>query len=252
MDANCAKDEYLKCVKNGESNIRNLEFVTRETELARQMSEMVAAQKALQHTIRPRQWYHPVDEKFLPHMKETLWRYKFLVIEGPSRIGKTHYAKALYGPHRTLEINCASGKEPNLRGFDRTKHDAILFDEAPASMILQQRRLFQAPPERVELGTSTTNCHSYKVYVHRIAMIICSNHFQAQLMELNKDEAKWLKENSFYVDPTTRMWLEPGEKQNRVPPKIRARSLAGVIPCCLVCFISYVKVLMIYYVHQRM
>ena len=103
-------------------------------------------------------------------------RYKFLVLNGRSRTGKTCLARQIVcPPHETLELNCAGGSEPDLRGFSRLKHRAVFFDEGTPMMVLKQKKLFQAGPTWTQLGMSTTNCHSYNVMLARIPLIIASN-----------------------------------------------------------------------------
>ena len=65
-------------------------------------------------------------------------------------------------------------------------------------MGLQQNKLFQCPNADVQLGCSTTNCHSYSVYVSGVAMIIASNDWSALVRDLPKEEDRdWLAMNSF-------------------------------------------------------
>ena len=47
------------------------------------------------------------------HVK-TRWRYPFLVLTGPSCMGKTQYALSLVGIGRALELNMACAVEPDL------------------------------------------------------------------------------------------------------------------------------------------
>ena len=117
-----------------------------------------------------------VTETWLPQFQTIRPRYSFLVLDGPSRTGKTCYAKHITGNHSQVwELNCAGGSEPDLRGFDPCVHKAILFDEATPMMVLNQRRLFQSPPCMLDLGCSTTNGHNGQVFVSGVLMIICSN-----------------------------------------------------------------------------
>ena len=129
-------------------------------------------------------------------------RYPFLVLEGPSDTGKTSYAKNITGnPQEVLEVNCSATPEPDLREFDSTVHKAILFDEASCTMVLSQRKLFQAPACLVDLGCSTTNCHKYQVFVSGVMMIVCSNTWSTQLQRLtHAGDAAWLRHNSVLVE----------------------------------------------------
>ena len=134
-------------------------------------------------------------------------RYKFLVLVGRSRTGKTCYARQLCCPaHQTLELNCAAGAEPDLREYDCDKHGAILFDEASPAMVLLQKKLFQAQPAWVQLGSSTTNCHSYKVMLGRVPLIICSNSWLEQTEQLTEADREWITANQVLVTVDAPVW----------------------------------------------
>ena len=93
--------------------------------------------------------------------------------------------------------------------FRRKLRKAILFDEAKPSLVLSQRRLFQAPPCMVDLGCSTTNCHKYQVFVSGVMMVICSNTWREEVAKLeNKGDMQWLEANSFIVDVHLPLWQE--------------------------------------------
>ena len=97
--------------------------------------------------------------------------------------------------------NCASCPEPDLREFNALYHQVILFDEAAPEMAINQKKLFQGPPCFVELGCSATNCHSYRVLVSGIRLVICSNGWSEAVARLSSQaEQDRLRENSFVVD----------------------------------------------------
>ena len=134
-------------------------------------------------------------------------RYKFLVLSGPSRVGKTAFARSLCEAGKeTLEINCASGMEPNLRAYRLRVHGLILFDEIVASQVAQQRKLFQAQAAPVQLGCSATNCHSYEVFVWRTKLVLASNNWHSSLATLTPDDQEWINLNSIVLDVEEAMW----------------------------------------------
>ena len=151
--------------------------------------------------LRPFKQYPLVDE-FNRQFTKIMSRYKFLVIEGASGTGKTYFTKWMLGnPDKVLEVNCASCPEPEIREFKALHHQVILFDEASPQMIIQQKKLFQAPPCFVELGCSTTNCHSYKVLVSGTRLVICSNGWSEAVARMSLEADKsWLADNSFVVN----------------------------------------------------
>ena len=150
-----------------------------------------------------------VEDEWVPHYSAFRDRYKFLVLTGRSRTGKTRYAMHLFGDvSRTLELNCAAASEPDLRTFDPEHHSAVLFDEASAAMVLKQKKLFQAPPCWIQLGASTTNCHSYEVVMAGCKMIICSNRWDEELEALGEADREWLNANSVKVRVDDPFWIE--------------------------------------------
>ena len=72
-------------------------------------------------------------------------------------MGKTQYALSLVPPQRALELNMASAVEPDLHAYDPAAHDLILFDEMSAAAVLRQKKLMQAPPSLLGMGSSPTN-----------------------------------------------------------------------------------------------
>ena len=105
--------------------------------------------------------------------------------------GKTYFTKWMIGdPHRVYETNCAACPEPELRDFKALYHQVILFDEAAPEMVIAQKKLVQGPPCFVEMGCSTTNCHSYKVLVSGIRLVICSNGWSESVANMKSQADK--------------------------------------------------------------
>lgn len=84
-------------------------------------------------------------------------RYLFLVLTGPSRMGKIAFALALVGPDRTVEIALAARGTLDLKKSDPAVNEVVVLDEADPEHIVARKRLMQAGPEDVAVQTSATN-----------------------------------------------------------------------------------------------
>ncbi len=115
---------------------------------------------------------------------------------------------------KTLELNCASTKEPDSREFLENRHTAIVFDEAEPGMVLRHKKLFQGPAALVSMASSATNCHIYSVWLNGVKLIICSNNWHLKLTEVAAVDAEWLNKNSVHVFQMQRMWRTDGGAAN--------------------------------------
>ena len=79
-----------------------------------------------------------------------LLRYRILVLEGPSGLGKTQFSVSL--SPRSLEVMRSNCDEPDLREFKSGKHDLVLLDEAKCILVLHLQK--KAHASRVLLGES--------------------------------------------------------------------------------------------------
>ena len=82
----------------------------------------------------------------------------------------------------------------------------VLFDEGSAAMVLKQKKLFQASASWVTCGSSSTNCHAYQVWMHRVRLIISSNRWGMELRNLPRADAEWLVVNSVFVYVDSPLW----------------------------------------------
>jgi len=192
--------------KNVPAMLRNLEgYVAARRELGCQ-SMLDEARVALAAECRPAISV-PAVLAWHALFEQHRFRYPFLVLDGPTRLRKTLYAQQQAPPGAALVMDCSGAVEPALHSFDPTTHRGIVFDEASASLVLRKRRLFQAPPERVALGGSATNCHLYHVVVYRQRLIVCTNRWQRDVDEMAPEDKAWLEGNCIYVRVDGPMWV---------------------------------------------
>ena len=194
-----AKELIVKCGRGIGRRLQDLNAWRQARAEMEQMAYVKAAQSA--HAAANREWRE--IPKILTWKKENtrplMRRKKILVMVGRTGTGKTEYVKALFGPESVLELNAAGMLHPCLRGFDPEIHLCILWDEAEASLIAQNRKLFQCPACFVELGFSPTGAMTYSVMVNKAVMVVCSNRWDEQLQLLDKGDRDWILGNSVIV-----------------------------------------------------
>ena len=166
LSVRAGRELLVQCV-SASRHLRELDQYEMELEKAAVVVAKRTAEDLVGRTFKKQKSYDEVDA-FVNQFAEGLARYKFLVLAGPSKVGKTAFARSLCEDGlEVLEVNCASGVEPNLRAYRLRLHGLILFDEIVAKQVAEQRELFQAQNAPVQLGCSATNCHSYDVFVWR-------------------------------------------------------------------------------------
>lgn len=206
-----ARRELAKIPLGIARNIEHLERWHRERCAEKQREYQEWHQRQLQHERRP--WRRlPLVEVWLLQYRQSLSRYRFLVLDGPSRMGKTQYARALCREGGVLELNMAGGAQADLREFDPLQHELLLFDECTPQQVLQNKKLFQAGPAMVQMGTSTTNMYAFAVYVAGMKFVVSSNVWAQELRRLTVADAEWIMQNSYLVHVEQPLWIEASEE----------------------------------------
>ena len=105
-----AINEYLKVKRDCVRNIQNVKDNARMQQHLSLVKQSEAVQRRLSASKLPRAHVQEVECVFLPQFQNlNLARRKFLVLVGPSCVGKTEYARGLVsGPDELLELNCAN------------------------------------------------------------------------------------------------------------------------------------------------
>ena len=138
-------------------------------------------------------------------------RYRFLVLDGPSRTGKTRFVQGalVKNPSQACILDCADAIVPPLKGnFCRNKHSLVMFDEAHAAMIIRCKKLFQASVNRTTYGSSATNIFVHTVWMHGIQLVVGSNVWAAEVANLDKPDQEWISQNSVYIHVDQPLWID--------------------------------------------
>ena len=201
-----ARLELVRSAKNLPRLLPALEKWKKERDLITLESRKIQAQQGVAPLRKPSRHVPAVDD-WLASFRATRMRYKFLVLEGPSCVGKTQFSSSLSPRNKFLEVDCSGCVEPDLRRYDALLHDVILFDEATCELVLRCKKLFQASLSTVILASSGTNCHSYQVWVYRKQLIVSSNRWSLELAQLSHPDREWLVANSVHVAVTSPLWI---------------------------------------------
>jgi len=200
-----ARRLYAQCVQGASVNIRNLDYVASVLRNYRETKDRLRIEMAIRSQQQPFRQL-PEVQQWLSQYDQVKDRYKFLVLDGPSRVGKTRYTVSLTSPEKALCLDCAGAVIPDMRTYDRGTHEIILFDEVHVRTVLTCKKLFQASIDRVSLGSSPTNNSLYYVWCHGAKMVCASNTWARELNDCAPDEQEWLKLNSCYIFVADPLW----------------------------------------------
>ena len=216
-----ARAIVIACKKNVPALLANLDRVEKELSRSSVERRVQGTLKELASQICTQVPMPEVDE-WEHSFQEMQFRYKFLVLDGPSQMGKTMFCRSR-SPclSKLLELDCANAKSPNLAEYNPDEHEVILCDEGSVRMVLDNKKLFQAAAAFVTMCSSQTNMYSYKVWPHRLKFIITSNRWARELDEVDQDDADWIQVNSIYIHVTTPLWnsedIPPGQPDVESP-----------------------------------
>jgi hypothetical protein len=182
---------------------------SREVRLVQHRAARSDLDAQLASQLRPFRRIPEVDAWWNRYSRGAHDRKPFLVLEGPSRVGKTAFARALSGePNATLELNCANVKALQLTMFQPGVHRVMLWDELAASLVVAEKKVFQAPNVAVDLGVTNTCQYVYWVDLSATVHIICSNRWSGQVAQLDPEDRQWVEANQTLVAVTEPLWLQ--------------------------------------------
>ena len=195
-------DAYLLLsarLREGHDRRRAAVEAARATEASAAFAEERAwARRQLEAKALPFKPLCPQIEAWRASYKEVEERYQLLVLHGPSRTGKSRLARSLFGLEHTLVVDVQHAEHPDLRGYRRHEHKAILLDEvASPKFIVGNKKVLQAHVDGALLGQSATQLFTYEVFVWRIPIILTTNNWKLDC--LTEDEVGWVNANCVVV-----------------------------------------------------
>lgn len=172
--------------------------------------EQTAARAAIAKRSLPFKPLPPQMERFRMQYGEINDRYKLLVLWGPSRTGKSRWARSLYGDRWTLVVDIQHADHPDLRAYKRGVHLCLLLDEMSSpKFIVQNKKLLQAHVDGAKLGQSATQLYSYDVFLWRLPIIITTNNWN--LHDLEPIDREWIESNCIPVYVGEPVWAQESE-----------------------------------------
>ena len=136
------------------------------------------------------------------------WRYSMLVLVGPSKMGKSEWAKDMRGVDKTLVVDCQNAEHPDLADFDPQRHAAIVFDEISGpDFVLHNKKLLQGHVDGARLGQSPTQRFAYEVMLWRVPIILTCNHWDPAAGALHPLDIDWLEQNCVVQIVNEPVWL---------------------------------------------
>ena len=209
-----ARAEILRGKKNLRRHYDNLDLLSKEL-TAQDLREEIARKNVELAAKRCKFMDIPEVTRWVESIKELADRRKFLVLDGPSKMGKTQFACSLVPLGKALEVNCAQASHPPLRAFNMRAHSLILFDEASPQMVADNRRLFQAPNAEVTIGSSPTNSLAYAVYLNSTHLVVASNGWAHELKAMPAGDRDWLVANSVYIEVKKPLWIPKASSSSK-------------------------------------
>ena len=204
-----ARSELVQCGKGLVRRLADLEcwHKNRQDMLVQEM--VTRAQIATRQTFKPFPRHVVVDKWLAEVAIPMLPRKPFLVLHGPSKRGKTEFVRGLFALGAVFELNCANMKDICLDGFDCFHHRCILWDEASASLVARNRKVFQHPLCQVDLGHSPTGQHVKRYFLGNSCSILATNSWPHDLKKLPAGDQDWINSNAVVFNVEKPLWETP-------------------------------------------
>lgn len=155
--------------------------------------------RMLEELKAPHKQYAEINE-WKKQYTQVAFRYKFLIISGPTRTGKTQLARSLFScPFEHNDAVC-------WINYDDEKHDAVIFDDVKFiyKYISDNRALFQAGG-LATVQTSATNMYSMQIDMTQKPIIVTCNDEPRGDWILGNSIRLYIEEPTWECDDTTQI-----------------------------------------------
>ena len=159
-----------------ERHFHRLAFWQQKAEEMRIREHQATVKAALAKCQRPFKRFPLISkwaEQYLPDKYGVVRRFRFLVLEGPTSLGKTVLGMNLFSNPYYVNMQCSP--EPNLIKFRYGEHDSVLLDEITWQKVISHKVLFQAGVEGTYLSESVCMQHAYWKWLYATPLILCTN-----------------------------------------------------------------------------
>ncbi|MEC9336332.1 MAG: hypothetical protein VYC68_02405, partial [Candidatus Thermoplasmatota archaeon] len=178
-------------------------FIEEHERQQAQRARQAEVEEALAPLRRPPRYFAAVDD-WLRSFDVLHDRYSVLVIRGPSRIGKTTFARSLLSTPYMHIVKDAD--EPNLRGFDPRRHTGIVLDQVSnAKFCIENRGILQSNNYTHTLAQTQGHTCSYDICVHGVPIIVTLDEDVPDLHVLYS--SNWVAENAVVLHETEPLWV---------------------------------------------
>ena len=204
-----ARAELIQCGKGLVRRLADLECLHKNRQELPVRDMIDSAQAASWGQLQSFPRWPLVDEWLAEVTKPLQTRKPCLVLQGPSCTGKTEFVRGLFSLGALHEVNCANLKDICLDGFACLRHRCILWDEASASLVSNNRKVFQHPLCTVELGHSPTGQHVRRYFLGNCCSTITTNKWYEDVEKLPVGDQAWLAANMVVLEVDQPMWGNP-------------------------------------------
>lgn len=203
-----AVDECIEARDGARTAVSELEWLISRAAATAAQEESIVILKQIKANTRPFREKPPLVLEWFAQYSASgrgkLSRFKPLVLDGDTRLGKSSWVSSWFAPGEVLALNCQDISEPNMKEYNRKKHKCILFEEASWELVHNNKLLFQAGPYNVTCGRSATNCMAYEVFVYMVPMVICTNDFFGKI---DPQSSKYVDSNVLYMPLQEKCYL---------------------------------------------